>query len=191
MAISLATPLLVGACASNPQPANLAAATPTTAASSPAAASSSPDTTERMGHAIAAPLNDLNLVKVDIPPVLQAARKGPYALPVERSCAALAAEVRLLDAALGADLDAPAGPERSLGERGGEAAGNAVVDAVRNTAEGVIPFRGWLRKLTGAERYSREVAASVAAGGVRRAYLKGLGQAAGCEAPAAPRPAQP
>ena len=62
-----------------------------------------------------------------------------------------------------------------------------MIGAVRNTTEGVIPFRGWVRKLTGAERYSRKVSAAIAAGAIRRAYLTGLGQAAGCEAPAAPR----
>jgi hypothetical protein len=44
-----------------------------------------------------------------------------------------------------------------------------------------------VRKLTGAERYSREVAAAISAGTIRRAYLKGLGASAGCDAPAAPR----
>lgn len=48
-------------------------------------------------------------------------------------------------------------------------------------------MRSWVRKLTGAEKYAREVEASIAAGTIRRSYLKGLGQAAGCEAPAAPR----
>ena len=84
-------------------------------------------------------------------------------------------------AALGADLDTPAtGSNPSLIERGAS-------DALRNAAEGVIPFRGWVRKLSGAERYSREVAAAIAAGTIRRAYLKGIGAAAGCAAPAAPR----
>jgi len=41
-------------------------------------------------------------------------------------------------------------------------------------------------KMSGAEHYSREVAAAIAAGTVRRAYLKGLGDARGCAAPAAP-----
>ena len=58
---------------------------------------------------------------------------------------------------------------------------------MRGAAADVIPFRGWVRRLTGAERYSREVAAAIAAGTIRRAYLKGLGAAAGCSAPAAPR----
>ena len=43
---------------------------------------------------------------------------------------------------------------------------------------------GAVRRLTGAERYSREVAAAIAAGTVRRAYLKGFGQSAGCAVPA-------
>jgi len=127
------------------------------------------------------PLSDLNVVRADIPPVLVAAQKAPYAAPADKSCAALSGDVQALDAALGADLDTPVtGSNPSLIERG-------AADALRNTAEGVIPFRGWVRKLTGAERYSREVAAAIAAGTIRRAYLKGLGAAGGCAAPAAPR----
>jgi hypothetical protein len=135
------------------------------------------------GKAAATPLNDLNVVRADIPPVLVAAQKAPYALPADRGCAALAADVQALDAVLGADLDAPStAANPSLIERG-------ATDALRGAAEGVIPFRGWVRMLTGAERYSREVAAAIAAGTVRRAYLKGLAQAAACGAPAAPRAA--
>jgi hypothetical protein len=129
------------------------------------------------------PLHDLNVVRAEIPPVLAAAQKAPYALPADRDCKALAADVHALDAVLGADLDTPVTDKNpSLIERG-------ATDALRSAAEGVIPFRGWVRKLTGAERYSRDVAAAIAAGTVRRAYLKGLAQAAGCEAPAAPRAA--
>jgi hypothetical protein len=43
-----------------------------------------------------------------------------------------------------------------------------------------VPFRGWVRKLSGAERYSRQVAAAIAAGAARRAFLKGLAQGKGC-----------
>jgi hypothetical protein len=133
------------------------------------------------GKAAATPLNDLNLVHAEIPPVLAAAQKAPYAAPADKGCAALAADVQALDAALGADLDTPVtAANPSLIERGAN-------DALRGAAEGVIPFRGWVRKLTGAERYSREVAAAIAAGTVRRAYLKGAAQAGGCAAPPAPR----
>jgi hypothetical protein len=58
---------------------------------------------------------------------------------------------------------------------------------VRGAAQGIVPYRSWVRKLSGAERYSKEVAAAITAGGVRRSYLKGFGQAGGCPAPAAPR----
>jgi hypothetical protein len=139
-------------------------------------------------EAATAPLHDLNLVRAPIPAVLVAAGKAPYALPADASCAGLAAEVESLDAVLGADLDTPVTDKNpSLIERSSDAAGRALVSALRSTTESVIPFRTWVRHLTGAERYSREVAAAIAAGSVRRSYLKGLGEAWGCEAPAAPR----
>jgi len=141
----------------------------------------------RLTDAAATPLSDLNVVRANIPPVLLEAQKGAYKLPAEPGCAALAAEVTQLEAVLGADLDVPPSASRpSLMERGSGVAGDAAVGALRGAAEGVIPFRGWVRKLSGAERYSREVAAAIAAGTVRRAYLKGVGQTRGCAAPAAP-----
>jgi hypothetical protein len=142
----------------------------------------------RLTQAATTPLSDVNIVRAPIPPVLSAAKAAPYGAPADPSCAGIAAEVQALDAVLGADLDTPANASNpSLIERGAEAAEDAAIGAVRSTTESVVPFRGWVRKLTGAERYAKEVAAAIAAGGVRRAYLKGLGQAAGCLAPAAPR----
>jgi hypothetical protein len=141
-----------------------------------------------VGQAATTPLSDLNLVRAEIPPVLAAAQKAPYGPPVERSCAAIAAEVQALDAVLGADLDAPPrGDDPGLVERGGQAVGDVAVGAVRRTAEDVVPFRGWVRKLTGAERYERRVQAAVTAGTIRRAYLKGIAQSLGCAPPAGPR----
>ena len=148
----------------------------------------------QLAEATVAPLTDLNIVRAEIPKALVAARAAPYALPADMSCPGLAADIQALDAVLGADLDtAETRDNPSHIERGGDAASNALVGAVRDTTEGVVPFRGWVRKLSGAERYARKVSASIAAGTIRRAYLKGLGQAAGCAAPAAPRtaPAQP
>ena len=154
----------------------------------------SPDTAKgaakegvQIQKAMEAPLVDLNLVQDKIPPVLQAAIKAPYALPTQRTCPDLANEVRALDGALGADLDTPpTAANPGLVERGTNMLGDAANDALRGAAESVIPFRGWIRKLDGAERHSREVAAAIAAGSVRRAFLKGVGQTLGCEAPAAP-----
>ncbi len=147
----------------------------------------SPSRTTQVTQAVTSPLSDLNLVKADIPPVLLSAQAAPYALPVNATCPLLALDVQALDSVLGPDLDTPANAQNpGLIERGGREAGNAAVGAIRGAAEGVVPFRGWVRKLSGAERYSREVAAAIAAGTVRRAFLKGMGQNMGCQSPAAP-----
>ena len=131
----------------------------------------------RVAEAVATPLGDLNLVSAPIPESLIRAEKGPYAVPEEPSCSALLAEVSALDADLGPDLDTPASEANpSLIERGSDLA----VGVVRRTAEGVVPYRRWVRKLSGAERYSKQVAAAIAAGTVRRAFLKGMAQAKGC-----------
>ena len=152
---------------------------------------------QQLAAAAVTPLNDLNLLHTKIPAVLLAAQRGPYAPPVDPTCEGLRSEVRQLDAALGEDLDvpqAPGGP--SLVERGRADLREAAVGAVKSNAETLIPFRAWVRKLTGAERASRQVTRAIAAGIVRRAYLKGLGEARGCQPPACPlhpveRPAAP
>jgi hypothetical protein len=136
---------------------------------------------DKVASAAVTPLNDLNLVQAPIPETLQVAQQAPYALPSNLACAALAAEIHKLDEVLGADLDTPATEaNRGLIERGNETAQGAAVGALQRTAEGVIPFRGWVRKLSGAERYSNRVAAAIAAGTVRRAFLKGLRAAHKC-----------
>lgn len=162
----------------------LALSTAALAACSTPAPNSPPGSSNAVTQAATTPLSDLNLVRADIPPVLAAAQKGPYALPADRGCDALGKDIQALDAVLGADLDTQVtAANPSLVDRGGDAAGVAL----RGAAEGIVPFRGWVRKLSGAERYAKEVAAAIAAGTIRRAFLKGLGQAVGCAAPAAPR----
>ncbi len=139
-------------------------------------------------QAATAPLSDLNIVNAEIPAALLAAQKGPYLPPSDPSCAGLAAEVTALDAVLGPDLDTRASAANpGLIERGVTAVGDAAFGAIRGTAERLVPYRSWVRRLSGAERYSREVAAAIAAGGIRRSFLKGFGQASGCQSPAAPQ----
>jgi hypothetical protein len=53
-------------------------------------------------------------------------------------------------------------------------------------ASSAIPYRGCVRRLSGAERHDRLVQAAIEAGAVRRGYLKGLGEARGCDPPATP-----
>lgn len=151
--VALSCVLLLGGCAANPTDKNTKAA-----AGTAHAAPQSSDTASEVGRAITSPLSDLNLVKANIPPQLAAARQAPYALPTDRSCQALAEQVRSLDAVLGADLDTPStSTNPSLIERGAGAAKKGAIGAVRGAAEDVVPMRSWVRKLTGAEKYSREV----------------------------------
>lgn len=135
----------------------------------------------RISSAASTPLNDFNLMQNEIPAVLLAAQKQPYQLPVEQSCVALTEQIYALDMALGPDLDTPPSEtDPSLIERGSEMADDAAIDALQSTAESIVPFRSWVRRLSGAAAYSRQVAAAIAAGMVRRAFLKGLVQAHGC-----------
>ena len=135
---------------------------------------------DKVATAATTPLSDLNVVRADIPEVLRAAAVAPYAAPTDASCPGLAAGIRALDEVLGPDLDAPRTPGNpGLLDRGEDAA----TGALQRTAEGVIPFRGWVRKLSGAERYAHQVSAAITAGGVRRGFLKGLVQARACPTP--------
>lgn len=141
----------------------------------------------RISEAATAPLVDLNLIRTKIPEVLNETQKNPYLPPADRSCSGLAAEILLLDDALGPDLDVQKPSSKpGLVDQGSVEAGDWAMGALKGAAEGLLPYRSWVRKLTGAERHSREVTAAVAAGIVRRAYLKGIGQILGCQSPAAP-----
>jgi hypothetical protein len=138
--------------------------------------------------AMAAPLRDVNIVRTKIPPVLIEAMADPYQRPDRATCDVLIRLVTPLDAALGEDIDArPPEENEDLMDRGRKAAGAAALGAVASAAQDMIPMRGWVRKLSGAERHDRLVQSAIASGAVRRAYLKGLGEARGCNPPATPQ----
>ena len=122
------------------------------------------------------PLHDLNVMQPAIAAALQKAARAPYA-PPDPSCEALTFEVQQLEMALGPDFDRRSAVSNktlpTVAQIEGEAAGS------------FIPYEGALRFITGADRRDRKVAELILAGAVRRAYLKGTGEARGC-ATAAP-----
>ncbi|WP_342115398.1 hypothetical protein [Pseudoduganella sp. OTU4001] len=128
----------------------------------------------------ATPLRDLNIAKVEIPPVLRDAMANPYLAPADKSCPALQTQLAGLDEELGPDIDVPEEKQGRM-DASRAALGNAATGALQNTVEGAIPFRGWLRKLSGAERHSREAQAAILAGKIRRAYLKGIMASTSCQ----------
>jgi hypothetical protein len=142
---------------------------------------------DTMRDAVAAPLEDLNLKQTAIPAVLTRAVDNPYDMTGLDRCEGIAGEVGRLDAALGPDLDeAPPPDTRSRGKKVADAAYGAGVSGVRDTTRHALPFRGWIRKLTGAAKHDKAVRAAIQAGAVRRGYLKGLGMRMNCAPPAAP-----
>lgn len=126
------------------------------------------------------PLRDVRLADRKIPPELQAIVDAPYDLR-PRTCAAIAGTVTELDGVLGADVDDP--------DAGGELNGTAkaALTAAEIGVDTLIPGRGLIRRVTGADKAERRYNNAVQAGVIRRAYLKGLGAARGCKPPAAPR----
>ncbi|WP_297511983.1 hypothetical protein, partial [uncultured Caulobacter sp.] len=131
--------------------------------------------TDSLGSAMAAPLRDINVVRSDIPDLLKAAVADPYA-PPSAGCAPLKAEIERLDAVLGDDYDEPKADKKA-----GEGMSKPVLGVVASTITDVIPMRGWVRRLTGAERHDQDVREAIKAGFVRRGYLKGLYNAGTCQ----------
>ena len=147
------------------------------------AASASCTTQKSSGvvDAVTTPISDLNIIRAKIPPVLLEANDEPFAIPDDHSCDGLAESIADLDAVLETNhKDTNANGNPGLAENGSTAAGGAAVDALRRTAEGFVPFRGWVRKLSGAERHSKLVANAIASGLIRRAFLKGYSVAMKC-----------
>lgn len=122
----------------------------------------------------ATPLNDLNLRKADIPPLLIAAQAAPYDAHGLTRCPAIASAVNELDRVLGDDVDLP------QAEKDRVSAGKVAQSLIGK----FIPFRSVIRELSGANAHERRVDDAIEAGIARRAFLKGLGQAKGCRYPA-------
>ncbi|USQ97914.1 hypothetical protein [Caulobacter sp. RL271] len=130
--------------------------------------------TDNLGSAVVAPLRDINVVRSQIPDLLKQAVADPYT-PPKPGCEPLKAEIDNLDAVLGDDYDDPKDDNK------GESLSKPVLGVVASTITDVIPMRGWVRRLTGAERHDQQVRDAIKAGFVRRGYLKGLYNAGTCK----------
>ena len=129
------------------------------------------------------PLYDVNLIRVDIPPILLAAEQAPYAPPSDNACETLNQIIAELDLVLEPDLDVDLGEEeQDLLDKSRDKVESSALNALRRSAADIIPYRGWVRKLSGAERHSQTVEAAINAGIVRRAFIKGMRVGQGCGA---------
>ena len=144
--------------------------------------------------AVLTPLEDLNLANAEIPPQLLKLAEAPYgALPGDGGCEALLSEVEIVNGYLGPDPALPPKPvavpvekpnatqqASDFSGKVSEKAGDASIDAVKSAAGSVIPFRGWVRKLTGAEARAKKVDRVILGGMLRRSYLTGVAMQKGC-----------
>lgn len=116
----------------------------------------------------------------EVPEKLMAVQEDPYSLAGLGKCAAIIQEITELNDVLGADVNERVDKDRAKKreETAGRVAGNVVGS--------VIPFRGLIGEVTGANAERRRYALAVYAGTVRRGFLKGIGLERGCKAPARP-----
>ena len=142
-------------------------------------------TREGFADAALSPLEDFNLRRDEIPAPL-AGVESPYALPANLTCVDIEQLLKQLDSVLGPDWDTPVPDERLRTEKLADSASNATLNAIASEARGMIPFRSLVRKATGADSHEKRYNQAYKIGAQRRAYLKGMGLAKGCDLPARP-----
>lgn len=131
-------------------------------------------TGERAKGIATQPLEDLNLHKDEIPPKLIAIQDNPYDMSGIKTCRQINAEVGALNEVLGADVDSTDEARRKTVD--------SMLDVGGGMIAGLMPFRGIVREVTGANAQQRRFQSAIYAGTTRRSYLKGMGKAKGCKA---------
>ena len=121
--------------------------------------------------AVTQPLTDLKLRGKDIPPTLRLAQSEIYDLTGLSDCQSVNREIMEFDAVLGPDADEPAHKEGTV-NKGLKIGGSLLA--------GLIPFRGLVRELSGANAEQARWEAAVFAGVARRSFLKGYAKGLNC-----------
>ena len=136
------------------------------------------DTRRGVSGAASIPLRDVGFIRPEIPLLLRNL-EYPYSTVALTGCPAVAHEINRLDAVLGPE-SYQAGPNRNAWDRSGDFVEEQTIQAAENTAEDLIPFRSWVRRISGATRAERDALRAVANGQQRRTFLRGYGSSIGC-----------
>lgn len=136
------------------------------------------DTRRGVADAAYIPLRDVNMIRPEVP-ILLRNLQYPYSTATLTNCNAVGHEIGQLDAVLGPESYQP-GPNRNIWDRSGDFVEEQTIEAAQNTAEDLIPFRSWVRRISGANRAEREALRAVANGQQRRTFLRGYGASLGC-----------
>ena len=137
------------------------------------------DTRRGVADAARTPFRDVGLIRPEIPPLLRTLDYPYSTASLGPGCSAVAYEVAQLDALLGPESFQP-GPGRNIWDRGGDFAEEQAIDALQGTAEDLIPFRYWVRRISGASQAEREALRAFANGQQRRTFLRGYGASLAC-----------
>lgn len=144
------------------------------------------DTRRGVTDAAYTPLRDVNLIRPEIPLILRNLQY-PYSTATLTDCNAVTHEIGQLDAVLGPESYQP-GPNRNVWDRSGDFVEEQAIEAAQDTAADLIPFRSWVRRISGASRAERDALRAVANGQQRRTFLRGYGASLGCPAMIPPPP---
>jgi hypothetical protein len=121
------------------------------------------------------PLKDLNIIKPEVDPYLEPLMKNPYAIKGLRTCKDYKVTIARLDSILGPDVDSAAAQNQTK-----QSPAEFALETGASVAGSLIPLSGLIRKISGADARQKYANAAVYAGGLRRAYIKGLAKGRGC-----------
>jgi hypothetical protein len=121
------------------------------------------------------PLKDLNIVKPEVDPYLVPLMQNPYNMTNLKTCKDMKTALTKLNSVLGPDVDSAAAQDQTK-----QSPAEFALDAGASVAGGLIPFSGLIRKISGADARQKYANAAVYAGGLRRAFVKGLAKGKGC-----------
>jgi hypothetical protein len=137
------------------------------------------DTRRGVSDAAVTPLRDVGLVRPEIPILLRNLQYPYSTASLSAGCSAVSYEIGQLDTVLGPESYQP-GPNRNIWDRSGDFVESQAIDAARDTASDLVPFRSWVRRLSGANAADREALRAFANGQQRRTFLRGYGASLAC-----------
>jgi hypothetical protein len=136
------------------------------------------DTRRGVAGAAAVPFRDVGLIRPEIPLLLRNL-DYPYSTATLTDCPAVARELASLDAVLGPESFQP-GPDRNVWDRSGDFVEQQTIQAAEDAVADAIPFRSWVRRISGASRAERDALRAFSNGQQRRTFVRGFGASLGC-----------
>ncbi len=169
--------ILIGVAISLLAPAAMAQQPPAAAANGDDKINDGDRALNTMENIATKPLKDLNIVKKEVPPALEAMMEDPYSLKGLKTCRQFSDEVKKITGFVGPDVDSA----EARADRKSQTPAEFAFGATEAIAGSLIPFSGVIRLVSGAKKREQFAQAAVYAGAVRRAFIKGTSRSKGCK----------